>query len=539
MNDNSNNSIINNIKIVNDNVNGRGRYAVSTKLIEKGEVIIIEESYAFVSTDAYLEVSCNYCNILNINGTVMAINPDDTVRYCSEKCIINDYKNHIQCAESLKRLQKLGVIGSGSEALRLILKLAGIRKNENNNNITDEVIPLLGKANCFNHIKLLEAANKSIDPITIKELQQTAKTISKIANDYNLILSEDEALHLLYAIQCNAHQIIDDKERAIGLGLFPFTSMLNHSCAPNCAHHYEITKNGSPKLIMRAIKDIDPGSEICYSYVSLYSSTTTRRLKLLKAYSFQCNCSRCNSNDIDDCIDKVNGIEEVEVLGQQIQSYSNLLNTNDSDTDTALKVYDSLTAIVIELIPHTNIYHKYVLQSYVTIAKAGYKAASSALVTCNSLEVLNYSFAYALLALGCINRMTNTRLYETGDLELFIAQILYSINLSVDLKAHDIYPTNSDFTSFILDMVKQNGEFNIYLHPNDNEVQSIMEWGINYANHEYERLYNDKKIIKYEDIYISFASSGLETIRCCKGDDYVMMICQKLPRDLTIGFMYM
>ena len=534
---------MNNIKIIRNDINGR--YGISTRKIDRGEIVLIEEPYAFVPTDPYIEVSCAFCGLLNINGTVMAIAPDDTVRYCSEKCIINDYNYHLQSAEALKKLSKLGVIGSGSEPLRLILKIAGMRKIDNQKkviNIEDD-IPLLGKENSFNHIKCLEAANKYIDPTVIEELKITSKTISKIASDYKLLLSDNEALHLLYAIQCNAHQILDENDRAIGLGLFPYTSMLNHNCAPNCAHHYEITNNGIPKLIMRAIKDIEPGSEICYSYVNLYSSTTTRRLKLEKAYSFQCNCSRCVSNDnVDECIDKGNGIEEVEVLGQQVQSYSTLLNS-DSDATVALTVYDSLSNVLIELIPLTNIYHKYVLQGYVSIAKAGYKAASSSSSSSSSrncLEILKSSFVYALLALGCIYNMTSTRQNETGELELLISQILYSMNIATDKECKSVYnDTNSDFLAFILEIVKDNGELNLYLNPNDNEVQSVIEYGTIYAYDEFRRLYDDKKIVKYEDIYISFASSGIETIRCCRGDEYIMKICHDLPSDLTVGFMYM
>ena len=254
---------MNNIDIKRDNIHGR--YGVANKHIARGEILISEEPYSFVPTDAYLEVCCAYCGIVNINGTVMTISPDDTVRYCSEKCIINDYNNHMQSAASLKKLSKLGVVGSGLEPLRLIFKIAGLKKVETknmsiNDNDDHNDIPLLGKLNTFNNIICLEAAKSFMDPKAIEELNQTAKTITRIANECKLFIGEAEVLHLLLVIQCNAHQILDDNERAIGLGLFPFTSMLNHSCSPNCAHHFEISSNCVPTLIMRAIKDINPGS---------------------------------------------------------------------------------------------------------------------------------------------------------------------------------------------------------------------------------------------------------------------------------------
>lgn len=518
--------MLNSINIVKDEI--QGRYAIATKFVERGEALIIEEAFAFVPTDAYREVACAYCGKLNINGTVMAISPDDTVRYCSEKCIINDYNNHIQSAEALKKLSNLGVVGSGSEPLRLILKIAGMRKIESKDiNFSDD-IPLLGKANNFASIKCLEAATQYIDSKTVEELKQTSKTISKIANEHKLLLSDKEALHLLYAIQCNAHQILDDKDRAIGLGLFPFTSMLNHSCAPNCAHYFDITANGIPKLIMRATKDILPGSEICYSYVSLYSSAITRRLKLQKAYQFLCNCSRCTDNDNnDDCIDKVsaNVTEKVNILSEQVQCYANLLNDDENNGIDLFTLYDSLNALVMDLIPQTNIYHKFVLQSYIIIAKAGYKISMS---SGQSLEILKCSFTYALLALGCIYCMTGTRQKETGELELLIAQLLYSISKSGTM--HNT--TSSDFLAFVLDMIEENGELNLYLQHSDNEVQRIIEYGISYASEEFKRLHNGKNVVKIEDLYIAFATTGLECIRVCRGDEYLLTICRKLPSSI-------
>jgi len=523
-----------NIEIKKDDI--KGRYCIATNFIKGGDIIIEEEPYSFVPRDAYLEVCCSYCGILNIDGTVMAISNDDTIRYCSEKCIINDYNNHIQSAESLKKLSKLGIIGSGTEPLRLILKIAGNRKLENKNIMKIKDIPLLGKSNTYDNIKCLEAAKSFIDLKTIEELNQIAKTISNIANEYKLIMNEDEVLHLLLAIQCNAHQILDNNERAIGLGLFPFTSMLNHSCSPNCSHHFEITSNGIPKLIMRSIKDINPGEEICYSYVNLYQSTSNRKLQLQKAYSFTCNCLRCSNIDINDnCIDElnINSDEEVAILGKKIQSYSNFsLNIIENHQE----VYDNLNAILIELIPLTNIYHKYVLQCYILIAKSGYLIASSNISEEKSLEILKYSFSFLLLALGCIYRMTNTRQYETGELELLTAKVLFSINNLESKKFNNI----NDFSNIILDLIKENGELNLYLNPNDNDVQNLIEYGFEYSKIEFEKkLKNEKKIINYEDLYITFATTGIEIIRCCKGDDYIINILLKdLTPELTVGYLY-
>jgi hypothetical protein len=196
----------------------------------------------------------------------------------------------------------------------------------------------------------------------------------------------------------------------------------------------------------------------------------------------------------------------------------------------------------MDLIPRTNIYHKFVLQSYIIIAKAGYKIAISGQSSSNHLEILKCSFSYALLALGCIYCQTNSRQKETGELELLIAPILYAISSSASKSGTILSTTSSDFIALVLDIVKENGESengNLYLHPNDNEVQRIIECGINYALEEFRRVNNGRNIIKLEDLYIAFSTTGLETIRVCRGDEHVMTICRKLPTPLSIGLMYL
>jgi SET domain len=50
----------------------------------------------------------------------------------------------------------------------------------------------------------------------------------------------------------------------IGLGLFPFTALINHSCAPNCVF---VWKNGH--LEVRTLASIASGEELCVHYIDL------------------------------------------------------------------------------------------------------------------------------------------------------------------------------------------------------------------------------------------------------------------------------
>lgn len=136
----------------------------------------------------------------------------------------------------------------------------------------------------------LEAATGSLSEEAQEQIRSVAEALADIADDCDLTLSSDEAYHLLLAIQCNAHQIENT-----ALGLFPMTSMMNHSCDPNCIHAFCIKEGHRPVLTMRALRTISRGEELCYNYVPLYQSTAMRQSQLFAAYSFVCSCRRCQS----------------------------------------------------------------------------------------------------------------------------------------------------------------------------------------------------------------------------------------------------
>jgi hypothetical protein len=133
---------------------------------------------------------------------------------------------------------------------------------------------------------------------------QISKVLSTLLLERGVSLSAAEALHLLLAIQCNAHRIVTDTDGQlpVALGLFPTTSMMNHSCDPNCAHEFKITKGGRPMLLMRAMVDVEANTELTYSYTKLYQATSERQSQLMSAYGFSCACSRCVSSQRDSCI---------------------------------------------------------------------------------------------------------------------------------------------------------------------------------------------------------------------------------------------
>jgi len=74
-------------------------------------------------------------------------------------------------------------------------------------------------------------------------------------------------------------------------GLFPITSLMSHSCVPNCrVVQLQAKPNQSYCL---ALNPIQSGEELRISYVNLLMPTYMRRRHLAENWYFDCICERC------------------------------------------------------------------------------------------------------------------------------------------------------------------------------------------------------------------------------------------------------
>ena len=89
-----------------------------------------------------------------------------------------------------------------------------------------------------------------------------------------------------------------------GTALFSVICCLNHSCAPNVrvewsppgeeAFHNFDQKNEALQAKIVALRDIEEGEELCFSYIDTSLPIHERRMKL-RDYGFLCECARCLS----------------------------------------------------------------------------------------------------------------------------------------------------------------------------------------------------------------------------------------------------
>lgn len=79
-------------------------------------------------------------------------------------------------------------------------------------------------------------------------------------------------------------------------GLYTLHSHLNHSCAPNISARHLDQRTYLSRLMLIARQTIEPGEELCITYVDPSpQGGVRRRWKELSEWGFgQCNCTRCS-----------------------------------------------------------------------------------------------------------------------------------------------------------------------------------------------------------------------------------------------------
>lgn len=375
--------------IVLKKIEGRGRGLVTARNIARGEIIIIEDPFAMTPSAEFYEACCAECAQLVVGGTALALEAADSSRFCSIECISSCYNQRILEMRLRQEIAVLGVQGS-QDPLHLLARIAtNSTIKQTSHSITG--IPLLGSTNNFSHLLSLEASDNNAE--TTEAVRQLSTLLSTKFALYGVTMTAKHIHHLLLAIQCNAHRIVDSHTGySLALGLFPYTSMMNHSCAPNCEHHFVFSQHVSPRLVMRTLQEIPADTECTYSYTQLYQSLRDRRDSLRGAYGFECNCHRCSV--IDDAWISAES-EGSDACKRELEICLKLLH---KDASMRMKLLPKLEALLTSKIRPLHPQHQMIFQAHTSIATASYEAYTDS--TTKDMHHLKLVIAYGLLSLA-------------------------------------------------------------------------------------------------------------------------------------------
>ncbi len=155
-----------------------------------------------------------------------------------------------------------------------------------------------------------------------------------------------------------------------GTALFSTACKMNHSCIPNVFVQYRGGWGQQRPLVLEcvAVRDIQPGEELCISYVDCDLDTEERRQELLN-YGFFCECPRCegkmedmpalpadedlfgcSDDDDDDDDDEVDGneggLESRVTVGPPKTPHELLAERIESDYQIPTAITNKTTAVL-------------------------------------------------------------------------------------------------------------------------------------------------------------------------------------------------
>ncbi|KAK2960358.1 putative histone-lysine N-methyltransferase ASHR1 [Blattamonas nauphoetae] len=99
----------------------------------------------------------------------------------------------------------------------------------------------------------------------------------------------DEYFNTLGRMSANSINGHDSELHNWFTGLYPFLSMTNHSCRPNCTAYF----SDRGEVFLRAIKSITQGEEVTISYIDAGQPLWRRQHILNERFNFVCRCDRC------------------------------------------------------------------------------------------------------------------------------------------------------------------------------------------------------------------------------------------------------
>ncbi|KAI5062076.1 hypothetical protein GOP47_0022615 [Adiantum capillus-veneris] len=277
---------------------GRGRCAIATRDIKAGELIVSEQALAFVLRSSYRTAAChNCCKDFTEASTGIQCQQCNHSFFC-EECWQVTQNLHRDCCPVIR---KIGDIAAQEDCDGDLLRLAlllGLKRSSLFNESSKESFDSMGEIKgdvlvpSFHDAMGLQTHRNKISASWRSSVRKACERLvdhaaSQISDFQN---SAEDLEYLAALINANAHgmgaQGVHNTD--IAIGIFPFVSMLNHSCRPNCC--FSSDRNF---MHVRATHDVRNNTELCLSYINLYEARDTRREQLATTKHFDCACTRC------------------------------------------------------------------------------------------------------------------------------------------------------------------------------------------------------------------------------------------------------
>ncbi|XP_061169651.1 histone-lysine N-methyltransferase SMYD3-like [Saccostrea echinata] len=255
-------------------------------MVEAGALLCVSEPFVHVLANKEHEFRCESC--LERAESLKRCSACGTLKYCSIKCQRGDWNVHKKECPCLKRLQSK----IPTDSIRLLLRLV-IRFSDSS--LIQEASGTLTLKRSFNDLMSHEKEIRR-DGTRCEQLSQHLFTLQKVTNGILDLPSSQDLLQIFGKMTTNSFTICGEEMQPIGTGIYLGPSLLDHRCKPNA-----VTTFQGRLLHLRAVEPIpNPSpSNVFISYIDQLDTTTDRKKNLREQYYFDCACSWCQDQEME------------------------------------------------------------------------------------------------------------------------------------------------------------------------------------------------------------------------------------------------
>ena len=275
-------------------VANQGNGIFTKTFIPKGKEIIRNMPYSFGAGGVTVEDvrgSCHHClKIVRDKTTSVVCSSCKVVGYCSKACLDSAAPLHSMECKGLSELEQYrGKVTEFTSRVdgylywppKQVLKIARAinRRVLNGGNKHDD-----------KWLKYLSRHNLS--PAIANQYPLFKRFVRYLVPSH---VTDDEIYRMYIVVCVNSADVVCPPGTSAGALYFAEFSLLNHMCQPNCEFENDVTE-----VSVYAIQDIQPGSQLCISYLNSRERITWREIRrksLKESFGFDCNCLVCMNEE--------------------------------------------------------------------------------------------------------------------------------------------------------------------------------------------------------------------------------------------------
>ncbi|XP_061657880.1 histone-lysine N-methyltransferase Smyd1-like isoform X1 [Syngnathoides biaculeatus] len=273
-------------------VGQKGRGLRAGRDLSTGEVVFAEASFAAVVFDSLFMQVCHSC--FRQQAKLHRCTHCQFAFYCNRTCQTACWDEHKNECAAIRKAGK-----APNENVRLAARVLW-RLHKDTGIVSDS--QLISVEQLEDHVADLPQKDH-------EQLETDVQSFLEYWSCGKIHHSVDYISHIVGIIMCNEFIMSDQKGlQAVGVGLFPNLSLVNHDCSPNCfavLNHGNQTAVSSAlhsqrRIELRALGKIPEGQELTISYVDFLNLSGVRKKKLMERYQFECTCEHCSQHFKDD-----------------------------------------------------------------------------------------------------------------------------------------------------------------------------------------------------------------------------------------------